>query len=409
MNAAQIWPEIPRFEDTDVFIAGAGSGAVAAALAARKEGRRVLVASDLTYFGEECAGALRVWPERESDHPLFRALFPARREGPPTPLRLKLALDEALLEAGARFLFGVRPVGLLRATTGALRGVVLAHRTALYAVACAAAVDATRHGLLARLAGVALEERRAPRASLDWIVLSAEPPAPERPGDFACVEAGPPFARVAGPKGDLEARAWRLSFPRPADACDTLAARAALEHRLRARVLTPQLYYGAEIVPDDATECLPGPPADDPLRLPESDFAVRPGLFVMNGLLPLSPSGAAALEETAVQVELGERVGRLATARSARPMRAPRLDAGAESRWRTAVKGDYRFAASFVRDGGDGEGVPLDWAAALPIGECDVAVAGGGTGGAPAGIAAARAGARVVVLESRYGLSLIHI
>ena len=405
MSAALTWTRIPRFEDTDVFIAGSGSGAVAAALAARKEGRRVLVAADLTYFGEECAGALRVWPERESDHPLFRALFPARREGPSTPLRLKLALDEALLKAGARFLFGVRPVGLLRAATGALRGVVLAHRTSLYAVACAAAVDATRHGLLARLAGVALEDRRPPRTSLDWIVLAPDAPEPDRPGDFACVEAGRPFARVAGPKGDLDALAWRLTFPRPADAGDTLAARAALEHRLRARALIPRMSYGAEIIPDDTIECLRDHPADDPRRLPESGFAVRPGLYVMNGLLPLSPSGAAALEEPAVQIELGERIGRLAAARSARRVRALTLDTGAESRWRTAVKGDYRFAASFIRENeNDDAGVPLDWAAALPIGVCDVAVAGGGTGGAPAGIAAARAGARVVVLESRHGL-----
>ncbi len=405
MRKANVWAEIPRLEDTDVFIAGAGTGVVAAALAARREGRRVLVASDLTYFGEECAGALRVWPERESDHPLFRALFPARREGPPTPLRLKSVLDEALLDAGVRFLFGVRPVALLRAATGALRGVVLAHRTALYAVVCTTAVDATRHGLLARLAGVPLEGRRSAPATLDWILLAADAPVPERPGDFTCIEAGAPFARVAGPKGDLNARAWRLSFPRPADAGDRLAARAALEHRLRARVVEPRMYYGADIIPDATVACLGEPCADDPRRLPESVFAVRPGLYVMNGLLPLSPAGAAALDETAVQVELGERLGGLAAAaRPGRPLRAPRLDTGAESRWRTAVKGDFRFAPSFIREGDIGTGVPLDWATAPPIGEYDVAVAGGGTGGAPAGIAAARAGARTVVLESRYGL-----
>jgi len=46
----------------------------------------------------------------------------------------------------------------------------------------------------------------------------------------------------------------------------------------------------------------------------------------------------------------------------------------------------------------------LSFDTAPEIGRCDVVVAGGGTAGAPAGIAAARANARTVVLESLHGL-----
>jgi hypothetical protein len=66
------------------------------------------------------------------------------------------------------------------------------------------------------------------------------------------------------------------------------------------------------------------------------------------------------------------------------------------------VKGTDWFAPAFLRRalGGVDAGP-----AGLPVlGRFDVVVAGGGTGGAPAGIAAARAGARTVVLEAQHAL-----
>jgi hypothetical protein len=66
------------------------------------------------------------------------------------------------------------------------------------------------------------------------------------------------------------------------------------------------------------------------------------------------------------------------------------------------IKGTYRFAPVFLRQAiGRVDAGPVN----LPVlGRVDVVVAGGGTGGAPAGIAAARAGGRTVVLEVQHGL-----
>jgi hypothetical protein len=66
------------------------------------------------------------------------------------------------------------------------------------------------------------------------------------------------------------------------------------------------------------------------------------------------------------------------------------------------VKTDSRFAPLFLRQSiGALDAGPVD----LPVlGRFDVVVAGGGTGGAPAGIAAARAGKKTVVLEIQHSL-----
>ena len=66
------------------------------------------------------------------------------------------------------------------------------------------------------------------------------------------------------------------------------------------------------------------------------------------------------------------------------------------------TQGSYRFAPVFLRQAA---GLIDVSPANLPVlGRFDVVIAGGGTGGAPAGIAAARAGAKTVVLELQHGL-----
>ncbi len=100
--------QIPLIHDVDVLVYGATSGAVTAALAAKEAGRTVLAVSDRSYFGEETAGALRLWPKGPSEDPLFRKAFPS--DAPPTPLHVKRILEGELLGAGIPFLFTGRPV-----------------------------------------------------------------------------------------------------------------------------------------------------------------------------------------------------------------------------------------------------------------------------------------------------------
>ncbi len=391
---------IPVLHEVDIFIAGAGSGAVAAALAARRAGRRVAVASDLTYFGEECAGALRVQPSRSSEHALFRKLFPSEPAAPRTPLQLKHVLETELLDAGIPFLYGVRPVALLKSESGEAMGVVLAARTSLYAIVCGALVDATRQGLLARLAGVPRTPRGAATSALEWNVLATEAPKPECPEHYTCEEIGALFGRIPTPRGEVETQAFRLRFS-PVPDGRSIPARAAIEHQIKSRLFDPHVIYAADLALIPALDRAQGRQIRPWMRLDEEDFRVRPGFFLLNGWLPLDEEGLAALEESAAQIELGHRVGLLAaeSVRGEHTVGRFTLDSGGNE-----ARGPFLFAPSFVRPAEDLRRIEVVFESAPVIGDCDVVVAGGGTGGAPAGIGAARAGARAVVLEALHGL-----
>ncbi len=385
---------LPIWREVDVLVVGASAGAVAAALEIRRSGRTALVVSELSYLGEESAGTLNLWPEGlDRADALVGAMYPQAGGTPALPNGVKRALETALLDAGVPFLYLARPIALLRDAAGGVAGAVLAARTALFAVRCRAVVDATRYGVLAKLAGAPLAMRTELPASVAWTVLAKDEPAGwEGPVQALC----PPFRQTLK-EGDATFQAYRLSVARATLGPDP----HAWEHRVRAR-LAADLLIMADIIPDVPAEVIAGVTTlyDGPVRLPEASFSQMPGLFLLNGLLPLTLDGAGMLERSDVQVAMGRRVGAMVASSlvGTAPAHSPELIAHTGG----AVAGDYRFAPAFLRQT---EG----WLAVSPLlfpvlGTYDVVVAGGGTGGAPAGIAAARAGASTLVLETQHGL-----
>lgn len=391
---------VPILHHVDLLVVGAGSGVVASAVEAQQRGARVLAVSDRSYFGDESAGALRLEVE-PFDDPLSDAWRPEDGSRLPLPGAVKRRLERALLDRNIPFLYYTRPVALLRDRDANLHGVVLASRTSLYAVTCRAVVDATRHGLVAQLSGIPIPERREPKPKLDLVVLSPDAPAS---ASFRTATQPVPFSMTTAKGERIEAVAHRVTLPRPEVEAST-ASHAGLEHRLRAQLTHPTLWGIAETLPTHTPKHLSADAlADSPLGLPETTYEPAPNLFVMNGLLPLSAGGLARLEEPAVQVALGRRLAAAAICRlqtSAQPFERAelRIDTGPGG-----VGGTFGFAPSFVRPGAAGPELALAIDRFPLLGECDVVIAGGGTGGAPAGIAAARAGARTVVLEVQHGL-----
>ncbi|MGI6610562.1 MAG: FAD-dependent oxidoreductase [Limnochordia bacterium] len=385
---------------TDVLVCGATSGAVAAALAAKKQGVSVMVVSDRSYFGEETAGAMRLWQHGRSDDPLYRGIF---GEGgpvqPPTPGHVKRILDTALLRAEIPFLFESRPVFLLRDEDGQVAGVVLASRTALYGVRCRAAVDASRTGVLTRVAGLPLRRVKVP-AVRELVVVGATPP---EGSPFTWQEAESPFSVTSDDKTRLFP-AYRLRLPL-SQARDSLTLQLSADHGDRARAHYPGILYSADTFTDALDERL-GVEADlrnDLHLLADHELVHLNGrLIVANALLPLSASGASCLDDLAGQLALGHRAGLLASEYAAGlPVVEGPLACHAGAQGRTD---GLRFAERLrrPREGTEAEQVGIH---GVPVFDaCDVLVAGGGTAGAPAGIGAARSGARTVVLERLHGL-----
>ncbi|HHW11332.1 MAG TPA: FAD-dependent oxidoreductase, partial [Firmicutes bacterium] len=406
--------------DVDVMIFGAPSGAVAAALAAKKAGATVLAVSDRSYFGEETAGAMRLWPRVCSDHPLFIAAFgTGAAVGPPTPLRIKRVLDQALLEAEVPVLCDCRPAFLLQGEKGELAGAVLAYRTQLCAVRAKVLVDCSHTGLLVRLAELPIAERPV-GADRQLVVLGAAPPA-DRQGHWQ--EAPMPLSLHTA-QGEKVYQAYILRVPpgsplcafgqAGAEACSAGASAswvtAALEREFldRRRLHYPGILYSADTFYDPMLVGLAvqEEATDDFCSLPDEALSHCQGrLMVANGLLPLTAAAAAELDEFANQLALGERAGRLAAVAAAGlktvsgPYSCSSASTGAGEQSGEpespagAGKRELRFDKFFRREPGPHAGGDMELEVEIGdiplLAEADVVVAGGGTSGAAAGIAAA--------------------
>lgn len=385
---------VPVLATVDVAVIGATTGAVAAALAAREAGASVIAISDRSYFGEEVAGSLELWRGIESGDPLLKSMAGAELK----PAQYKRAMENALLREEVPFLFLTRPVALLRENedgSGAITGLVLASRTALYAVKARSIVDASAQGLVARLAGVALPGRRPAADSASLMVLGRElsaawegrAQAASEPMHFENIRANLPGT-------DLQAYRLTLDLPETAATGGT-AQRAALEHQVRTQAVDRHFIYSADLVNLPPAQTLTTTALTaDPLALDSAVFQAAPGLLLLGGLLPLDAAGLQALARPEVQAHLGRKLGALAAREngvgSALPAAAP------------SATGNYQFATGLLRPGVEFVNARLPEPENL--GQYDVVVAGGGTGGASAGISAARAGARTVVLEVQHGL-----
>ncbi len=371
---------------SDVVIVGATTGAVAAALECRARGLSVRVISDLSHLSEDGAGRLNLWGEKlDRSDPVVAAIHPQPKREATFPAAMKRAAEALLIEAGIPFLYEVRPVAVMRDSSGTIGGLLLAARSAVFAVRCATVIDASRFGVVARLAGVTLTPRPERQPRLHWNVLATQKPA-------WTGEAHPIDGTIDLPHDETAQalQAWRL------DVTPLSGRPEAFGHELHAALLDPNVRLSAEIPPQHPAEtCGEGALVSEVSSLADTAFTAAPGLMMMNGLLPLDATGLEKLDQADVQAALGRAAAQRAPMKKVEDGIALGVDAG-------SGLSDDRVTPAFLRQSGNRIEIPVP---AFPVIErLDVVVGGGGTGGAPAGIGAARAGARTVVLESQGGL-----
>lgn len=383
---------VPVLSTVDVLVIGATSTAVAAALEVTAGGRSAMVVGDLSYLGSDLAGRFQLWPGpwRESD-PLLRAAFAESASRPARPGAIKRSLEEALLAARIPFLFQSRPISILRDDSGVLSGVVLAVRTSLLAVMCRSIIDASDHGVGARLLDLPLVRREAASSLVEWTVLGKNVPA-GWPGTFEKLE---PALVQSRPEGESTYTGYRLQIARDKLGDDPRAA----EHVARALLVNEDILVTADLLAESPTDLLatPLPLKNQVSAIDVATMQIAPGFWIANDLLPLSMEGLQDLRQPDQMIGLGRRIGAEAAAC---------LSDAQIGKFHTSSRrgdsGDYRFAPVFLR--GDRAILNLASLEFPTFPAFDVVVSGGGTGGAPAGIAAARSGANTLVLEMQHGL-----
>ena len=395
--------------DVDVVVVGGTSGGVAAAVGAAQKGAKVFLAAERPYLGEDLCGTYRLWLEdgEEPTSALAKKVFGDSAGKPrvsPTPMRVKQTLDEALLEAGVQFLYGCYVSDVLFDGRGGIAGVVIANRSGRQAVRAKVIIDATTRANVARLAGAVFEPYPSGLHTFKRVVVGGEVQTGDDIVDARKMPA--PLRRENG--SVCEAIEYTLRMPMKDG---SFASFAEAEQVARDRTW----HRGQE----DASETLFQVPPD-PMKGKNSLTGPWPGaekvdvdvfrpvgirrLYVLGGCADMSRRTAEKLLRPFELMETGSRVGDAAALEARRIAKpgAVGLHGGAAD---AAVSGDIRenlggirtsqkkFAAITV----SGRVVPV-------LGEYDVVVIGGGTGGAPAGIAAARQGAKTLVVEYLYGL-----
>ena len=330
------------------------------------------------------------------------------------PMQVKRTLDEALLEAKVDFLFSCFPTELLRDPQGQPCGLVMANRAGRQAVLAKVIVDATPRAVVARLAGAQFAPYPAGEQIFTRVLVGGAPrsgPAfSSRKLDFAYRTAGGKYALLSSQADVVE---YTLRLPMRDG---SFAAFAEADQRSRDLLWSPDQLDLAETlfqVPPDPVQGVKASRAgwQGVAALPLEAF--RPArlarFYVLGGCADVSRPVAGALLRPLAYMDMGARIG-VAAAAEAKAIPAVRPDevtiAPAEGVEPEAVaSGEVKELLAGVRPTQRNLPVVRSPKRHLPVlGRYEVVIVGGGTGGAPAGVGASRAGAKTLLLEYLNGL-----
>ena len=331
--------------------------------------------------------------------------------GPFRPMAVKQALDETLNTAGVKYLYSCYPTGVLRDAAGNLAGVVIANRSGRQAIVAKTIIDATEQGVVARLAGAQAAPFTGGPVTAKWVTIANQ--ARTAPG--VSTRKLDLLVNVLDSKGARRVDSPAAWFDYTVTlnlANDSWAARAELEQKIRDLTYDPSQLYESDtplIIPSAPIKGARSAAEGMPLaELPLDAF--RPSgvahLYVLSGAADVPRATAEKLLRPLAFMDAGARVG-AAAATEAKSLPVPQDASAIPDKTETAASpaaGEVKEPLAGLRPLPEPARIPQA-AGALPVlGRFDVVVVGGGTAGAPAGISAARAGAKTLLLEYLDGL-----
>lgn len=317
---------------------------------------------------------------------------------PATPMQIKVALDDALLAAGVQYLYGAMLTDVLHDESGQPAGIVMANRAGRQAVLAKVIIDATPRATAARVAGADFAAYPSGAQHFQRIVAGGE----ARSGDG--VNASKAGVQFYSGEGAHDVFVYDLEIPM-AD-----ASAASFAH---AEVLARELTFDVALVDEsDVLFQIPPDPMTAKVRSSDEKFdalsvdlgAFQPKgidrLFVLGACADLPRSAAGELLRPLHQIRVGKRIGAEVAALAKATQLAGATTVHSSAPGDAKSLGEVKEFLQGTRPTDRDRPTISSAVRSLPVlGTYDVVVAGGGTGGAPAGIGAARAGASALVLE----------
>ena len=299
---------------------------------------------------------------------------------------------------------------VLRDAAGKPCGIVMANRAGRQAVLAKTIIDATSRGTVARLAGAEFRPHEGGTRTFKRVVIGGEPQS----ADYVDSQTiDPPFAGPFPNRVGTSSGAFKIieyTIPLHVDD-DSYAAYMRADQQARSLTYHPEQQFTSDVmfeVPPAAMhgrQTATGPwQGADKLPLGAFQPADVDRLYVLGGCADVSREQADRLLRPLAYMDMGQRLGKAAAGdATTTPVITGATLPGAPAD-STAAEGDmYEFLMG-VRPTQKLPTVKQDARAIPVLAKYDVVVIGGGTGGAPAGIGAARRGAKTLVIEYLHGL-----
>ncbi len=342
----------------EVVVAGGGLCGWAAAMAARRAGRQVLLVDRRATIGWEVSWAFQA---QLGQGPLAEELYGrleakgAARNGFVSPAAAELEIFQMAEEAGVELLLGAVPLAPV-AEDGRLCGLLVGGKSGQHLLTCDLLVDATDNMLLARELGASVQQAASTGGEMS-IMLNCLPQSPDGPlelGNVGRASGVTVWPAVFGGEARISFRVDSLNITEAYLAVPEVLEVLRRHESLRLALVSA---ISPQIMPTAPTHQLAAPPQDMGGRF----MVAHPGAGAADG------QGAA--NSIPGRLALGEAAGRRAAEAWAPSTVCTRASVGS-----LLPKPPHR--------------------------EADVVVVGGGTAGPLAAIAAGRQGASVVLLET---------
>lgn len=432
--------DMPVLDACDGLVVESSLAGCVCAWRMAKEGKRVTLVTADTSLGRELVVVRQPWSDPASWRFLPDAFAQAMRRAIDTRLdtgcvllnlaRLAVELEDLLLDEGVRIFYGLKACAVTR-TTQRIAGVVFGGKCGLQLVRCQAVVDASPAAEIARLAGssVRLRHQAGQRVSVQ---VGAKVKASARPGPLVITRGqisddrlediderellAPGLEELPGGKIELHGPYAQIVLSLPVDVEDPLwmsrlsvSVRRAL-YRVGQAVQQERRVAGKNAVYFHrfAGTLLPGPLVRISAKDVTSPWSVSglDNLQVLGAGVDVDDQAAWQWLEACQACQFSQRVAQAAIVSMTAPAQSDDhkqlslMDAPPSG---TDTTGRLSHQDARALHATEHERLPARLA--LPVvARADVLVAGGGTAGVPAALAAAKEGASTLLLEQHADL-----